>query len=432
MKFAVVINQMIGPHVNGSQVACWAVVRHLLREGHEVYVCPMLERNEVTGQKDDIHRLEEVGARFHPFLFDRELFRNPSSQGNGILGRAKNILCRGPVEDWIPWLKLRPAAREALEAARPDAVMCYDFTALAATHKLNIAPRMGVVVDLWHMVVQERWQARRASTPALRRPFEAVHHRLLAGLHQRMMMELMADCEERIEFAPHHAEWLRRHGLSDVRYLQTPVEDPLPECKDLRAPRASKPTILMIGDLTNVATRLGMELFAFALLPELERRMGADGFEVRVVGGGRLPAHVARRLERPSVKMIGRVSPPHAEFLGADVVLVPTPVEIGMRVRIAVAFGYGCCVVTHAANGAGIPEMKHEVNALLGADALSLARQVELVCKEPGRRKDLGRNARAAFEEYFSAERAAARLTERLVGLAAASPTQHTAVAGSR
>jgi glycosyltransferase involved in cell wall biosynthesis len=175
-----------------------------------------------------------------------------------------------------------------------------------------------------------------------------------------------------------------------------------------------------------------MELFAFEMRPGLETRLGLDGFEVRVVGGGRLPEHVGRRLQRPSVKMVGRVSPPHVEFLAADVVLVPTPVEIGMRVRIAVAFGYGCCVVAHTANQAGIPEMKHEQNVLLGADGLSLARQVERACNEPALRKNLGRQARATFEEYFSAERAAARLTERLVRLAAANMSPRAAIAANR
>jgi len=424
MKFAVVLAQVIGPHVNGSQVACWAVVRHLLREGHEVHVCSIIEREGLEGQREQITNLERTGARFSPIVFDR-VQSNGSSPGRrvGFREKCKNILCLGPVEDHVPSLKFRSLAEAKLRQIAPDGILCYDVHSLSATLGSRVAPRLGIVVDLWHRDILLHWNVRKKAESWLTRLKLGIRTRRSAKLHKEVMLRIVSDCDRKIEFAYHHAQWFRDNGIKDMIYLPTPVEDPLIDVQRSAnaSTRESKPTILLIGDLTNISTRLGMELFADEILGELDRRLGREGFRARVVGGGRLPQRIHDKLSgHPSVSFVGRVSPPHQEFLSADVVLVPTPVEIGMRVRIAVAFGYGCCVVTHAANGAGIPEMKHNQNALVGASGAEIARLVELACKDRKIAQEVGRNARATFVEYFSAEKAARRLTDELLEIARA------------
>lgn len=233
------------------------------------------------------------------------------------------------------------------------------------------------------------------------------------------MLDIVRDCDQNIEFAAHHADWFHQNGVANMMYLPTPVEDPLPECVSVsRLQSLTKPRILMIGDLQNLSSRLGLQLFVDEILPELERRFGRDGFEARVVGGGRLPPHILEKLEgHPAIKMVGHVSPPHQEFLSADVVMVPTPEKIGIRVRILVAFGYGCCVVSHEDNASGIPEMKHNFNALIGTSGVELAAHIEAAWKNKTQTAELRRNARATFEEKFTADKAAGRLTDELLRL---------------
>lgn len=59
--------------------------------------------------------------------------------------------------------------------------------------------------------------------------------------------------------------------------------------------------------------------------------------------------------------------------------IVPTNIPLGIRVRVVTAWSFGCPIVAHRANAAGIPEMQDGENALLAdtdaelADAVSRA-----------------------------------------------------------
>jgi len=159
-------------------------------------------------------------------------------------------------------------------------------------------------------------------------------------------------------------------------------------------------------------------VFAREILPRLERELGPEKFEVRVVGEGEPPPELARMLPRSSVKLCGRIEPADPEFLSADVQLVPTPFVLGIRLRIIVGFSFGCCVVAHTNDALNIPEMVHEENALLASDGPGLAEAVIRAVREPELRARIGANARRTYERYSTPEVAAAPIVAELERLA--------------
>lgn len=421
MKFGIIIAQPLSPHTNGSQAACWAILRYLIQQGHEVTVCSILDEKGSELAKHTVPLLEAVGAHFAPLVYQTDdVNRDIAALTKSFSGKLRYVLGLAAVDVYIPWLRRRTALEKHLRQLALDAVLIYDFTSLTAAYGVHVTPKLAVTVDLWDLVILSRGEVRATRTFSLQGLRELIHTNRLANLHRSMMIKVLQDCEAQIDFAAHHAEWLRQHGVPSLEYLQTPIEDPVKGTAslDLNPRRHAKPRLLMIGNLTGVATRLGFKLLGDSILPELERALGVDGFEVRVVGEGTLPPDIRQKLDRPAINWVGRVDPPDSEFLGADVVLVTTPVELGMRVRIAVAFGYGCCVVAHVANATGIPEMQHDYNALIGRSGQELAEQTVRALKDESLQGALRRNARSTFEKYFDSDVATIPIANRLIDLA--------------
>jgi glycosyltransferase involved in cell wall biosynthesis len=155
-----------------------------------------------------------------------------------------------------------------------------------------------------------------------------------------------------------------------------------------------------------------------AMLPHLERMLGRDGFEVRIVGGYQPPPTTHALLEHPAVNLAGFVDDVDAEFRAADVLVVPVSIQLGVRVRVLTGFAHGNCIVTHRANAQGIPELAHGQNALLGSSAAELAGLVVSALQDVQLAMRLRRGARETYERFFTPAVAGAPLAETLERIA--------------
>jgi hypothetical protein len=224
-----------------------------------------------------------------------------------------------------------------------------------------------------------------------------------------------------VDFAAHHAAWLRENGVPNCLYIPPPTRDTIGlKWREIRDSHPTRNTtrILLLGHLAGIATIAGIKIFTAKVLPILEQKLGFGKFEVHVVGDYSKNQDLAAQLRRPTIRLRGYVDDISHEFLSSDILLVPTPINLGTRTRIIEGFSYGCCVVAHAANALGIPQMVHEQNALLAGNGLGLADAVIRAVNSPALREHLGCNARRTFEENFSIEKAGALLTAELERIA--------------
>ena len=229
-------------------------------------------------------------------------------------------------------------------------------------------------------------------------------------LQPRLLVKLLNECAASGAFAAHHAKWLRDRGAPGCLYLHTPVPDPGP----VERAEPELPTILLVGHFKGVVTLEGLELFGRRVLPELERELGPDGFEVRIAGGYAPPPALARLLDRPSVQLLGHVEEAGPEFRRAHVMLVPNSIPLGIRVRIVTAFSYGTCVVTHSANRQGIPELEHDRNALVADSPAGLVGETVRALRDAQLRRRIGLSGRETYDRDFRPDVSVGRIADVL------------------
>jgi glycosyltransferase involved in cell wall biosynthesis len=418
LKIALLVAGAVpNPTVSGGSVTSWAVLTELLANGHEVTVVVLMDP-ELYDPSDV--RVAERAARVRALGADVVEVTSGSaayfrSRPRGAVQRVRRAW-RPLDEELYPNLVDAPAVGRAVEASGAEAAFVYHFEMLAASRGLRV-PRLAAVGDPPHLSALFRFRERLPDPRALR---GAVRLQTQLRHQPRLLVRFLNECEASGAFAAHHANWLRRRGARECRYLHTPVPDPGPPRAE--GGSAERPTILLVGHLKGVVTLEGLRLFATGILPRLEQELGPEGFEVRIAGGYEPPAELARALDRPSVRRLGHVEGMEDDFRAAHVLLVPNSIDLGVRVRILTGFSFGSCVVSHRANERGIPELAHGRNALVGESPEQLASQVLEAIGDDALRRRLGEGARETYERHFAPAVAVGELASTLERIAGRVP----------
>lgn len=311
------------------------------------------------------------------------------------------------------------AVRSAIADVGAEVVFAYNWDAVAATRTTS-APRFGAVGDpshlpelyrLWHLPKPVR-------VDTVRR---VVRVQGLVRRQPRMMARFLSECAASGAFAAHHAAWLRGKGAWDCAYLHTPIPDTIgQDWRSVRDAASSRdrPRLLLMGHLHGIVTLEGLRLFAEMVLPELDRRLGLDAYEVHIVGGYEPPPDLRRQLDRPNIHFLGQLNPADDAFVESDLLIVPNSLTLGVRVRVLTGFSFGCCIVSHSANKLGIPELTHGINALIADDGPGIAASIASVLEDKPLRRRLEAGARLTYEQHFSQETAGGAIEARLMEVA--------------
>ena len=378
----------------------------LTADGHEVHaVLPLPQRSMISDEVTRarwIQELEDAGVPVTVVPGDP-----PEAPFHGRMAWRKEQarrLLRPRVGDYFAHVALAPAMAQTLDAIEPDVLFIWGgYEGIAATHEAVTAPRFAFMGDPAHLPdVYRRSPPLVGRGPRLTPPHALF--RLEAWRKSQMMTRMLARCDAVAATSSHHAAWFRRHGVGRCQYLHNMVPDwggPKWMERRLQEEPSGKFKILLMGHVGGTATLAGLYLLADEVLPALEHLLGS-GFEVHVCGRGELPADLAAKLDRPSVRMRGYVDDIVTEIRSSDIFLVPTPIKLGVRVRIPYAWSVGACVVAHRANSQGLPELRDQTNALLASDGLRLARAIARAYHDAPLRSGLISEGRTTYEAEFS------------------------------
>jgi len=409
--FCVVVESVPNTYHGGGGITAYSAIMALRNEGHTVHVLSLSNVGSnlgVSGVADDIQKLLNLGVDVHV--------------ADNVLPHKRRILSTliPSLSDIFQGARQQGWVFDQIRRIKPDGVLAYHWNAVAAVQLVVSVPRLALVGD----PIDLPWRFRmyflqRMSTvgfsPAFFRSWVASKMRV--PLMRRQMNRLLNSCTASGAFAAHHALEFRDRGVKSCNYFRTPTPDPRSDGLVIAKERKFK--ILHIGHLQGIATLSGVELLVREVIPLLDLSVGAENYEIHLVGGfyDHIPERLKRLLAHSRVIVRGHLNPPDIEFLSSHVVIVPTPIPLGIRVRIITAFSFGACVVAHTANKLGIPELDDNVNCLLGSDAVELAASCSRVFKENSLRERLEVEARKTYEKYFSMEVAGKAISNTLVSL---------------
>lgn len=390
---AIVLGRLPSPTAHeGVPVITWSVVKWLKERGHRVSVCTL---DRLTTDEDHLSALDALKAHdIDVYDLDEELGQSLRTDPSPAQ-RFRRAL-RPHLQDFYPGYLYADQVSRLVQRLEIDVIYVFDFNGIASTHHINGVRKLAAVVNLDHVAQRIRRKDRRS--PGWK---GWVVDRLQAITDLRLPsveVSLLRGCDAVICHAAHHADWLRKKGVARCVYLPNPVSDrPGTTWRERRSWEGTG-RVLFIGWLNTAINAPAVRLLAEEIVPILNTEF-AGRFHLRIVGRGDVPPDIARRLDHPSVTFAGFVPEVEDEFFSADVVIVPTPGRLGFRTRVAEAFSYGCCVVSHEANRLGMPELRHEENVLLGRDGAELAEMTMRALTDDELRSRLGVAARQTYDD---------------------------------
>ncbi|WP_447602347.1 glycosyltransferase family 4 protein [Nitrospira sp. Nam80] len=425
MLVGFIVQGLPGAGYHGGALTCWSVIRALVKSGHRVCVVSLFDITEGNPYLASRGRQEEALRRegVEVVIIEYEMKRLIGSSDGSFVGKIGRWAGRlydksKGLAYMMPWVKLSERVRAAFAERTCDVFLCYHFDALSAVAPLGLGPLMAAVGDLWHLPGYFRW--RDSPFTLGKYPVQGLKILLDSMVARQAMTTLLKSTHRSGAFAGHYAEWLKVHGSPEALYLRTPVPDAAgAQWETLRKKaheerRNRKHRVLLMGDLETTSTSSGLRAVAVTILPRLVSEFGEDGFELRLVGGGTPPPDIAEQLQKSYVRLLGRVVPADPEFLSADVMIVPTNIPLGIRVRIITAWAFGCPVVAHRANASGIPEMRDDENALMADTDAQLGEAIVRILRDTALRRRLSLGGRGTYEKCFSESVAGQAIVDEL------------------
>lgn len=304
----------------------------------------------------------------------------------------------------IPGFRYEKSLLKKIEEINPSILVGYHWDALAMISKSDYSlTKIGFVGDpldgpfSLRSKFNKRFHVKNSFLSNLKSLF-------IIYFLRRYMRSILNSMDLSFAFAAHHAEELSVLSKKKCRYIQTPM--PLEKSSKTKSIKNTKTfSILLLGHMFGIATRLGMEYFIHDIYPELKRLFSSEeNFSINIVGDGKdsLPRELISEFDKKEIKFLGPIEDLDSIIDESHILLVPIPVDLGIRVRILTSFSKKLPVVCHYSNSKGIPELKDGLNCLMSNDAKNLAEKCYFAFKNPEYMQEIEKNAFDLVKNKFS------------------------------
>jgi glycosyltransferase involved in cell wall biosynthesis len=162
-----------------------------------------------------------------------------------------------------------------------------------------------------------------------------------------------------------------------------------------------KKFLLMLGNLDGANTRSGVIYFLTKFWPTWSGEPLSSKYQIRMVGSGKLSAHLKLPDNNPQFEWVGYVEDLSTEWENALALFVPVPERMGFRTRVVESWIRGVPVVAHQRNEESVPEMKDGINYIAVDDAASMKRAIQKL-EDPDYYSRLIDAGRQTYLKYYS------------------------------
>ena len=379
------VGYWFGPPFYGGRVFRYELIKRLGKVHRQCFAALYFPQEKAEVSLDSLHRLGVSAERLWPL--EHHPIRN-FDRLRGLLfsrlppGVAYLERCLGPA--------LRQAIREAAREWQPDVTVIWSPNLAGVCAPAIEGPSVLYACDSMQMVNQSI--AEQAA-----HWYRRLYHRRAAARHRTLTLN-----------AYRHYGHVVFVGQRDMEYGCLPEGTkasviPMGVDSGVFAPRAQpqglgKPVLTYHGYLGYVANADAVKWLLLNLGPEMARRFGEGGFELRIIGKALPLDLVELAASKPWAKLLGYVDDLAGQLNEATCYVAPINMGGGMKTKMLEAMSCGLPVV-------GTPEAFSGLAIQSGVEALICSRDqlVPAVLKlmdSPERRDALGRAARQWVETH--------------------------------
>ena len=303
---------------------------------------------------------------------------------------------------------------ERLLAWKPDAaILFWD------THYENLLPWLGASgLDIYGYLARPPFAAGATfAAERLQGANRVLGKARMAGLERRHIARMQGLKASR-NICALDAAWYDAHQVP-CGYLANTWPDAFgPRWREIRRSAEGKRSGIHIlgniGGLNATGNRFGMRYLADEVLPLLPARTRGIDWVVNICGRFELPREFAELKQHPNVALRGFVPDIDDEVAGNNIFLLLNNAGpyTGGYTRVIYAFSSGSCLIAHKRLADSMPELVHDRNCLLGADAVEIANHIAAAARDPALRARIGEAGRATYEQDYCPSRVARGLRD--------------------
>lgn len=354
--------------------------------------------------------LENRGVRFLPLI---------RTEGRAV-GRPRRIVggvMFGRWEDLIPHSGDQRTVATLLRDLRPDLLLVVWSDLAAGLLRDNPIMRFAYQGNPPHKVMAARLELSNERSTGTR-----LRDGLWLKAVERAHLKVMRSFDLVGNVAANDAAYYSSRSI-DAFYIQNMWPSSESDVLWRREGREQVEPFKIIGNIGNLGATgntFGLINLAREIVPRLIQRVGAENFEIHLLGGGDPHPSVDPLIEgTPHLLRRGFVPDIESELLSAPVFLVAnnhSRFKVG-HTRFLHAWALGCCVVAYRDSRVSMPEIEHERNALLARDSSEIADLIARCAEDADLRRRMSEGGLQTLKESFAPERVCREIAERLRSL---------------
>jgi glycosyltransferase involved in cell wall biosynthesis len=197
------------------------------------------------------------------------------------------------------------------------------------------------------------------------------------------------------------------YGPGDIDYHRKQAGVPVELCElafpDLgaRSGYSGKTNFLLLGNLTTIHTRYGLDYFFKDIWPKWKKDKLTTTTEIRLVGAGKMSTRIKVPENQKGFVYVGFAESLEQEFNDTLASLVLVPIDIGFRTRVIECWMKGVPVIMDDASAKGLPVVDSGVNCLVAKSPEDFIAHAHALENDEKLRNKIGEGGRSTFLNYY-------------------------------
>ncbi|MBI4243136.1 MAG: glycosyltransferase [Planctomycetes bacterium] len=387
---------------SGSCIHGWAMIQYFLSAGHKVTAIVNPPGWESEYRDEHIKNLSSIGVRVVS-LYNVAPVRPKRLR----LLRILNPKIKDYYHTVVYKQEISNVIEKCIDKLRPHIIVAFGLPAICVTQGIKTVPRIAPICEDPFILIlgMLRYGTSFMGGVGFLRKY-CKYFVNLVNSHRvlKQIIKVYTECQVYGQVAINYVETFRKLGASGCKYYKSPYIDTIgkdwKELKERAQAKNKKTKIIMIGKVST-PTYLHYKILTDNILLRIDEKLGKDTYEIHLIGRVTIPPEYKKGLNHPSIILRGYVNDIKEDFLSADILLVPTPINLGIRSRIIVGLSYGCCIVTTIFEKDGRPELNHMENCLIANSVQEIPELIIMALNDKQLRKKIEYNARMTYEKNF-------------------------------